>query len=100
MSAIRQSVALGFILWALMALEDLEGRKRYIVYVLFVIIASLFHKTAVIPYISNIMNRIKNQRVAVIVKASFSVVIWSYSVIALVYRPEWQHIWPYHFYWQ
>ena len=227
MSAIRQSVALGFILWALMALEDLEGRKRYIVYVLFVIIASLFHKTAVIsfvfpflarrsytrnttwmimlvtiiatltnfvssmisffglgtgyvtteignavnvgimsllyfallllrvfgfsnvynlteevnntentaykddfytycialslavtvmslraagmsrlniylqlvglPYISNIMNRIKNQRVAVIVKASFSVVIWSYSVIALVYRPEWQHIWPYHF---
>lgn len=53
-----------------------------------------------LPYISNIMNRIKNQRVAVIVKASFSVVIWSYSVIALVYRPEWQHIWPYHFYWQ
>ena len=31
MSAIRQSVALGFILWALMALEDLEGRKRYFV---------------------------------------------------------------------
>lgn len=51
MSAIRQSVALGFILWALMALEDLEGRKRYIVYVLFVIIASLFHKTAVISFV-------------------------------------------------
>ena len=230
MSSIRQSVAVGFILWALMAFEDLKGRKRYLVYALLIVAATLFHKTAVIacifpflvkrkytrnttglivlitliatltnlvssminfmglgtgyvtaevgnavnvgvmsllyfallllrlfcdngsyitdegandidhtaygddfytycialslavtvmslraagmsrlnmylqlvglPYVSNIMSRIKDYRVAFLVKAVFGVVVWSYSVIALVYRPEWQHIWPYHFYWQ
>lgn len=230
MSAIRQSVAVGFILWALMAMEDLNGRKRYIVYALLIAFATLFHKTAVValifpflmkreytrnttwllmlitlvatltnvvssvisilglrtgyvtteignavnvgvvsllyfallllrlicdnssyimdegtadientaygdsfytycialslavtvmslraagmsrlnmylqlvglPYVSNIMRRIENQRVAFIVKVVFSMAIWGYSVIALIYRPEWQHIWPYHFYWQ
>ena len=230
MSAIRQSVAVGFILWALMAWEDLKGWKRYIVYISLVIAAMLFHKTAIVaivfpllafrkytrnttmlimimtlimtstnllsrmisffglgtgyvtteignavnvgvvsllcfallllrliaanrggylpsesndtgnaaysddfytycialslaitvmslraagmsrlnmylqlvglPYVSNIMNQIEDQRIAVIIKVVFSVVIWSYSAIALIYRPEWQHIWPYHFYWQ
>lgn len=230
MSAIRQSVAVGFILWALMAWEDLKGRKRYIVYISLVITAMFFHKTAIVaivfpllasrkytrnttvlimivtlimtstnlvssmisffglgtgyvtaeignavnvgvvsllyfallllrliaasrggylssesnnignaaysddfytycialslaitvmslraagmsrlnmylqlvglPYVSNIMNQIEDQRIAVIIKVVFSVVIWSYSAIALIYRPEWQHIWPYHFYWQ
>ena len=230
MSAIRQSVAVGFILWALMAWEDLKGWKRYIVYISLVIAAMFFHKTAIIatvfpllasrkythntavlimivtlimtstnlvssmisffglgtgyvtaeignavnvgvvsllyfallllrliaanrgsylpsksndtgnaaysddfytycialslaitvmslraagmsrlnmylqlvglPYISNIMNQIEDQRIALIIKFIFSVVIWSYSAIALIYRPEWQHIWPYHFYWQ
>lgn len=230
MSAIRKSVAVGFVLWALMVLEDLKDLKRYIVYALLIATATLFHKTAVIalifpflakrqytwnttwllmlvtlvatltnlvssmisfiglgtgyvtaevgnavnvgvvsllylallllrlfcdksslvsheeltdmdntaygdsfytycialslavtvmslraagmsrlnmyfqlaglPYVSNIMNRIEDYKVAFIVKAVFSMAIWSYSVIALVYRPEWQHIWPYHFYWQ
>lgn len=50
-----------------------------------------------LPYVSNIMNQIEDQRIAVIIKVVFSVVIWSYSAIALIYRPEWQHIWPYHF---
>ena len=53
-----------------------------------------------LPYVSNIMRRIENQRVAFIVKVVFSMAIWGYSVISLIYRPEWQHIWPYHFYWQ
>lgn len=229
MSAIRQSVAVGIILWALMAMENLKGRKRYFVYSLFIVFATLFHKTAVValifpflmkrkytrnttwllmiitlvatltnivssvisilglgtgyvtteignavnvgivsllyfallllrlfcdnssyitdegvtdiehtaygdsfytycmalslavtvmslraagmsrlnmylqlvglPYVSNVMRRIENQRVAFIVKVVFSMAIWCYSVIALIYRPEWQHIWPYHFYW-
>lgn len=230
MSAIRQSVAVGFILWALMAWENLKGRRRYIVYISLVVAAMFFHKTAIVaivfpllasrkytrnttvliilvtlimtstnlvssmisffglgtgyvtaeignavnvgvvsllyfallllrliaanrggylpsesnntgnaaysddfytycialsltitvmslraagmsrlnmylqlvglPYVSNIMNQIEDQRIAVIIKVIFSVVIWSYSAIALIYRPEWQHIWPYHFYWQ
>ena len=230
MSAIRQSVAVGFILWALMVWEDLKGWKRYILYIFLVIAATFFHKTAMIaivfpvlaskrythnttwliivitlamtstnlvssiisflglgagyvtaeignavnvgvvsllyfallllrlitanrkgylsaqsenagntvysddfytycialslavtvmslraagmsrlnmylqlvglPYVSNIMNQIEDKRIAILTKVVFSVVIWSYSVIALIYRPEWQHIWPYHFYWQ
>lgn len=230
MSAIRQSVAVGFILWGLMAMEDLKGRKRYVVYTLLIVFATLFHKTAVValifpfltkrkytrnttwllmlitlvatltnivssvisilglgtgyvtteignavnvgvvsllylallllrlfcdntsyvtdegttdiehtvygdsfytycialslavtvmslraagmsrlnmylqlvglPYVSNVMRRIKDQRVAFIVKVVFGMAIWCYSVIALIYRPEWQHIWPYHFYWE
>ena len=53
-----------------------------------------------LPYISNIMNKIEDQRIAVVIKVVFSVVIWDYSAIVLIYKPEWQHIWPYHFYWQ
>ena len=41
-----------------------------------------------LPYVSNIMRRIENQRVAFIVKVVFSMAIWGYSVIALIYRPE------------
>lgn len=51
MSAIRQSVAVGIILWALMAMENLKGRKRYFVYSLFIVFATLFHKTAVVALI-------------------------------------------------
>ena len=61
---------------------------------------SIYLQLIGLPYISNIMNQLKDQRIALIVKVIFSAAIWSYSVIALVYRPEWQHIWPYHFYWQ
>lgn len=228
MSAIRQSVAVGFILWALMAWEDLKGWKRYIAYISLIIAAMIFHNTAIVaivfpllssrkytrnttvliiivtlimtstnlvsgmisliglgtgyvtaeignavnvgvvsllylsllllrliaanrsgcwssesnntgnaaysddfytycialslaitvmslraagmsrltmylqlvglPYISNIMNKIEDQRIAVVIKVVFSVVIWDYSAIVLIYKPEWQHIWPYHFY--
>lgn len=53
-----------------------------------------------VPYISNVMSKIKKQRDTFIIKIVFSVAVWLYSVVALIYRPEWQHIWPYHFYWQ
>ncbi len=227
MSAIRQSVAVDFILWALMAWEDLKGWKRYIVYISLIIAAMFFHNTAIVasvfpllssrkytrnttvliiivtlimtstnlvssmisfidlgkgyvtaeignavnvgvvsllylallllrliaanrsgcwssesnntgntaysddfytycialslaitvmslraagmsrltmylqlvglPYVSNIMNQIEDQRMAIIIKVVFSVVIWGYSAIVLIYKPEWQHIWLYHF---
>ena len=223
MSAIRQSVAVGFILWALMDWEDLKGWKRYIVYISLIIAAMFFHNTAIVasvlpllssrkytrnttvliiivtlimtstnlvssmisfidlgkgyvtaeignavnvgvvsllylallllrliaanrsgcwssesnntgntaysddflyislaitvmslraagmsrltmylqlvglPYVSNIMNQIEDQRMAIIIKVVFSVVIWGYSAIVLIYKLEWQHIWLYHF---
>ena len=50
-----------------------------------------------LPYVSNIMNQIEDQRMAIIIKVVFSVVIWGYSAIVLIYKPEWQHIWLYHF---
>lgn len=40
-----------FSYWALMAMEDLKGRKRYIVYVLLIVFATLFHKTAVVALV-------------------------------------------------
>ncbi len=50
-----------------------------------------------LPYVSNIMNQIEDQRMAIIIKVVFSVVIWGYSAIVLIYKLEWQHIWLYHF---
>lgn len=51
MSAIRQSVAVGFVLWALMTWEDLRGIQRFITFIFFIIAAVLFHKTAIIAVI-------------------------------------------------
>ena len=42
-----------------------------------------------LPYVSNIMNQIEDQRIAIIIKVVFSVVIWGYSAIVLIYKPEW-----------
>lgn len=61
---------------------------------------NMYMQLAGLPYIANIINRVENPKAALIIKVIFSVAVWSYSVIALVFRPEWQHLWPYHFYWQ
>ena len=42
-----------------------------------------------VPYISNVMSKIKKQRDTFIIKIVFSVAVWLYSVVALIYRPEW-----------
>ena len=52
-----------------------------------------------IPYISNVMAEIRNRRLSFLIKIIFCVAIWGYSVVALILRPEWQHLWPYHFWW-
>lgn len=52
-----------------------------------------------IPYISNVMARIRDRRLAFVIKIIFCLAIWSYSLAVLILRPEWQHLWPYHFWW-
>lgn len=51
------------------------------------------------PYVSISMNRLENDNLAALIKIIFVVAIWMYSLIVLIYRPEWAHIWPYYFYW-
>ena len=52
-----------------------------------------------IPYIANVLDGIKNKRIALLLKTILISSIWIYSLSVLVYRPEWQHLWPYQFYW-
>ena len=52
-----------------------------------------------IPYISNVMAEIRDRRLSFLIKIIFCAAIWGYSVAALILRPEWQHLWPYHFWW-
>lgn len=52
-----------------------------------------------LPYISNTMEIIENKMEAFLIKVVFCLAIFGYSLIALIYRPEWQHLWPYHFFW-
>lgn len=52
-----------------------------------------------LPYISNTISKIKYSKAKLIIKLIFGLAIWGYSAIALIYRPEWQHLWPYHFFW-
>lgn len=60
----------------------------------------MYFQTVGLPYISNVMSRIENPKVGFLIKVVFCVAVWAYSVAVLIYRPEWQHLWPYHFYWQ
>lgn len=60
---------------------------------------NMYLQTVGLPYISNVMNRIENPRLSFLIKVVFSGAVWGYSAVALLYRPEWQHIWPYYFYW-
>ena len=62
MSAIRQSVAVGFILWALMDWEDLKGWKRYIVYISLIIAAMFFHNTAIVASVLPLLSSRKYTR--------------------------------------
>lgn len=52
-----------------------------------------------LPFISNVMASIKRQEVSLLIKVVFCLAIWVWSVAVLKLRPEWQHIWPYHFWW-
>ena len=59
-----------------------------------------YFSLAGLPYISNVMNRMKNQGNALLIKVVFCVALWAYSLTVLILRPEWQHLWPYHFFWE
>ena len=52
-----------------------------------------------LPYISNTIKGINNGRTQFIVKTVFGTAVWGYSMATLIFRPEWQHLWPYHFFW-
>lgn len=52
-----------------------------------------------LPYISNTIKHIEDRRMQLIVKIVFGISIWGYSAATLIFRPEWQHMWPYHFFW-
>ena len=52
-----------------------------------------------LPYISNTIFKIKYPKAQLIIKCALGLAIWGYSAATLIYRPEWQHLWPYHFFW-
>lgn len=51
-----------------------------------------------LPYISNVIKKIKKRKYEAVITIVFASMVWWYSVVTLVLRPEWAHIWPYHSY--
>lgn len=60
---------------------------------------NMYFLLAGLPYISNVMERINNRKAALLIKLVFLLAVWTWSITILKLRPEWQHIWPYHFWW-
>lgn len=52
-----------------------------------------------VPYIANTISKIEYPKAKFVIRMTFGLAIWAYSAISLIYRPEWQHLWPYHFFW-
>lgn len=60
---------------------------------------TLYSMVAGLPYIPNTLNKIEDKKESFDLKTLFCGATWAYSFIALIIRPEWQHLWPYHFFW-
>jgi len=80
----RQSVALGFIFWALTFLE----RGRFIPYVLFIVAATLFHKTAIIMIPLGIFLYSKGWLLRIVAVALIGYGLWDAFV-----APEQEKLW-------
>lgn len=61
---------------------------------------NMYFQTVGLPYISNVLSGNENPNTAFTIKIVFASAVWAYSLAALILRPEWQHLWPYHFYWE
>ncbi|HFK1472876.1 TPA: EpsG family protein [Bacillus paranthracis] len=53
-----------------------------------------------IIYIPNVLSRIKNKKEAVLIQYFVIVLTFAYNLIILYYRPYWNNIVPYTFFWQ
>ncbi len=60
---------------------------------------TLYTNLAGLPYIANTLNKIEDHKVSFDIKVILCGATWAYSFIALLIRPEWQHLWPYRFFW-
>ena len=61
-------------------------------------ISSYFTYLAV-PYVSNVISEIEDKKSILIIRIILFAAVWGYATITLTYRPEWQHLWPYKFFW-
>ena len=61
-------------------------------------ISSYFTYLAV-PYVSNVISEIEDKKSILIIRIILFAAVWGYATITLTYRPEWQHLWPYRFFW-
>ena len=52
-----------------------------------------------LPYIPNTLYKIENKKESFDLKVIYCGMSWAYSLAALIFRPEWQHLWPYRFFW-
>lgn len=59
-----------------------------------------YFTVSVIITLPNIVSRIKNKTLKVLNYVGISIFFILYSTIILVYRPEWNQIYPYKFFWQ
>lgn len=61
--------------------------------------AAFYFFIFVIIYIPITIKEIKNKKVRILVTYSILVLATLYNIIILVYRPEWQHVYPFEFFW-
>ncbi|WP_440898001.1 EpsG family protein [Amphibacillus sp. Q70] len=53
-----------------------------------------------IIYIPNVIQKIQDKNLKLLLLYSITVLTFAYNIIILIYRPEWQHVYPYEFFWQ
>lgn len=51
-------------------------------------------------YLPNAINKLKNNKLLNLVTLIVVVLFFSYSTVVLIFRPEWNNIYPYRFFWQ
>lgn len=92
----EQVVHYGFLLWCMSAA------------IIFYIIAystavmermTLYFSLMSVIYVPEIIRRLKDQSTIFIISYVFTIMIWMYATIILLFRPEWNHIYPYSFFW-
>lgn len=68
--------------------------------------ASLVRRTGLyffiftIIYIPNVIYNLKNKDLKMLLIYLVVIITFIYNMIILIYRPEWQHVYPYEFFWQ
>lgn len=60
---------------------------------------TLYFSLMSVIYVPEVIRRIKDSSTMFIISYVFTIMIWLYATVVLMFRPEWNHIYPHSFFW-